>query len=72
MSVDDILAEVKLLPRADQIRLLTAVNEQLANDQQEWVRHLQGATEMPIWSPFDSYEAAAELMRLGDADKRDV
>lgn len=72
MSVEEILEEVRSLPRADQFRLVFAVQEQLTKEQQEVIRQLQSASELPIWSPYDSYEAAAELMRLRDEAANDV
>lgn len=58
MTFDDLLTTLHGLPRAEKVRAFRFLSTELA--QLEGVEISEGA-EYPIWSPFDSYEAAALL-----------
>jgi hypothetical protein len=64
MSANDLLPAVRALPRAEQLKLVHAVIDSLAAP----APHASIPDgEYAIWSPYDSYEAAATLMKLLDA-----
>jgi len=70
MTLDEVIVVAKSLPRADRIRLVDAMNEEalaeqdLTPEQRQLVKDLQGVKEIPIWSTYNSFEAAAAIQRL--------
>ena len=57
MSLNELLPTVQELPRGDKLRLMQWLAAQLAKD--EGVPLLSPDIEYPVWSPYDSHEAAA-------------
>ena len=61
MELDELLPKLRGLDRADKWRTVQVLMAELA--QEEGVPFSPEAV-YPIWSPYDSYEAAATLMRV--------
>lgn len=62
MSLTELFPDVKLLPRADKLRLIQFLVVELA--QEEGVSLLTSGSEYPIWTPFNAFEAADTLMEM--------
>ena len=69
MSVDELLAELRRLDRADKLRAMQVLVTELASE--EGALLVPGG-EYEVWSPHDAPEAAAALNRLleSEGDKR--
>jgi hypothetical protein len=61
MTLDEMLPNLQTLPRADKLRLIQFLAADLA--QEEVGPSLVEGARYPIWSPFNSHEAAAILLR---------
>ena len=61
MSASDLLPAVAALPRAEQLKLVHAIIDSLATPT---AGELIPDGEYSIWSPRESFEAAAVLMKL--------
>jgi hypothetical protein len=61
MSLSELLPRLRELDRADKWRTVQALMAELA--QEEGVPFEPGVV-YPVWSPYDSYEAAATLMQV--------
>ena len=61
MELDELLPRLRELDRADKWRTVQVLMAELA--QEEGMPFVPGAV-YPVWSPYDSYEAAATLMRV--------
>ena len=57
MSLAELLPEVETLSREDKMRLISFVEKQLAEE-----TPILPNGEYPVWSPYESYEAAARLL----------
>ena len=66
MSLNEILQEARGLSRAEQLRLIQALAEELAQTELEM---LIPPGQYPIWSPHDSFEAAEALRQLLQDEK---
>jgi len=68
MSLTDLLPSLQALPRADKLQAIQVLAAELMEEDK-----LRSAFKPdvihPIWSPHDSYEAAAVLQKLLDAEK---
>jgi hypothetical protein len=61
MSANELLPAVQALSRSEQLKLVHAIIDSLAApDPQLFIPD----GEYPIWSQYDSYDAAATLMKL--------
>jgi hypothetical protein len=67
MSLADLLPSVQSLPRADKFRLVQHLVADLARE--EGVASPEPGVTYPVWSPYDSYEAATVLQRLLEQEK---
>jgi hypothetical protein len=63
MSLIELLPSVQTLTRAEKIQLLQTLTADLAATEPS---SSQPTTEVMVWSPFDSFEAAASLQRFID------
>ena len=61
MSLTELFPNVKLLPRADKLRLIQLLVVDLA--QEESIPLLTAGTEYPVWTPLNAFGAAETLMR---------
>jgi hypothetical protein len=66
MIANNILSELQHLDRADKLRVMQFLLVELAKDEGAV---LKPNAEYPIWSPFNSYQAASVLMDLLNKDK---
>lgn len=62
MSLVEILPNIRALPRAERIRLIQLLAEDLASE--EAMQVLATGAEYPVWSPFDSFAAADTLQEF--------
>ena len=67
MTLSQLLPSVQELPHADKLQLMQWLATQLANE--EGVALLSSEETYPIWSPHDSYEAAAVLSNFLETEK---
>ena len=67
MTLSEILPTIQSLPRADKLRLIQILATDVARD--EGVALDMADQTVPIWSPHDSFEGAATLLRVLDDDK---
>lgn len=62
MSVNELFPTVKMLPRADKLRLMQFLVIDLA--QEEGVPLLAADAEYPVWTPLNAFEAASILSQM--------
>lgn len=62
MSLTELFPNIKLLPRADKLRLMQFLVVELA--QEEGVPLLTAGTEYPVWTPINAFGAAETLMNM--------
>ena len=67
MTVVELYPKVKMLPRADKLRLMQFLVIDLA--QGEGVPLLPAESEYPIWTPLDATEAADTLWQMLESQK---
>ncbi len=65
MSLPDLLPQVRELSRGDKLRLIRALADDLEREEPPL---LSPDHQYEVWSPFDSYEAAAQLQQFLDRD----
>jgi hypothetical protein len=65
MSLPDLLPQVRELSRGDKLRLIRTLADEL---EREEAPLLSPDQRYEVWSPFDSYEAAAQLQQFLDRD----
>jgi hypothetical protein len=68
MTLSEILPTIQSLPRADKLRLIQVLAADVARD--EGVALDVADKTVPIWSPHDSFEGAATLLRVLDDDDK--
>ena len=62
MLLTELFPAVKMLPRADKLRLMQFLVSDLAQD--EGVPLLTADAEYPIWTPLHAFEAAETLLQM--------
>lgn len=62
MSLAELIPDIKMLERADKLRLMQLLVVDLA--QLEGVPLLLADTEYPIWTPLNSLDAADTLLNM--------
>lgn len=67
MTLSEMLPTIQSLARADKLRLIQLLAADVARD--EGVALDIANKPVPIWSPHDSFEGAATLLRVLDDDK---
>jgi hypothetical protein len=67
MSASEILEQIRSLPLDEQITLLKRVAEEFFLPEGAYFRP---GEVYPIWSPYDSYEAAAALAEFLEEERR--
>ncbi|MCA9413873.1 MAG: hypothetical protein KC944_21855 [Candidatus Omnitrophica bacterium] len=60
MTLDEILDTLHDLPRAEKVRAFHFLSTELAREEG---KGFEDGGEFPVWSPFDSYDAAQTLTR---------
>ena len=61
MSLSELLPSLQALPRAEKWRLIQLLVADLARE--EDVIPIEGGQPYPVWSPYDSFEAAGALLK---------
>jgi hypothetical protein len=59
MSLAELLPAVRSLPHPDKLRLLQFLARELVRD--EGLSDIRPGTDYPVWSPYESFEAARTL-----------
>lgn len=67
MTLSQMLPTIQALPRADKLRLIQLLAVEVARDD-GIVLDVADKT-VPLWSPHDSFQGAATLLRVLDEDK---
>lgn len=67
MSLIELLPAIHALPRADKLRLMRVLIEELANE--EAIALSSTDTAHTIWTPYDAYDAAAALLQVLHEDR---
>jgi hypothetical protein len=62
MSLTELFPAIKMLPRADKLRLMQFLVIDLA--QEEDVPLLAADAEYPIWTPLNAFDAAETLLQM--------
>ncbi|MFQ5859375.1 MAG: hypothetical protein ACE5LU_27570 [Anaerolineae bacterium] len=70
MSLTELLPAVRVLSRADKLRLMHFLVVVLA--QEEEVPLLAADTEYPIWTPLNAFEAAETLLQMLETHKAEA
>lgn len=58
-SLPDLMPSLRTLSRADKIRAIQLLADELARE--EGVPVIEAGASFPIWTPFDAFDAAAKL-----------
>jgi hypothetical protein len=66
MPLSELLPTIQSLPRADKLRLIQILAEDVARD--EGVVLDWAGKSVPIWSPHDAFEGAATLLNILSRD----
>jgi len=67
MSLSEMLPTIQSLPRADKLRLIQLLAADVARD--DGIALDVADNPIPIWSPHDSFQGAATLLRVLDEDR---
>lgn len=67
MSLTELIPAVKILPRADKLRLMQFLVVDLARE--EGVPLLIADAEYPIWTPLNAFDAAETLWQMLETRK---
>lgn len=62
MLLTELFPAIKMLPRADKLRLMQFLVIDLA--QEEGVPLLAADAEYPVWTPLNAFEAADTLLQM--------
>ena len=62
MTVVELYPKVKMLPRADKLRLMQFLVIDLA--QEDGIPLLAADAEYPVWTPINAFEAADTLFQM--------
>ena len=62
MSLTELFLAIKMLPRADKLRLMQFLVIDLA--QEESISLLSAGAEYPIWTPLNAFDAADTLLQM--------
>ena len=67
MTLSEIFPTLQSLPRADKLRLIQLLAADVARD--DVIDLDMAGKTVPIWSPHDSFEGAATLLRVLNDEK---
>jgi hypothetical protein len=62
MSLTELVPGIRMLPRADKLRLMQFLVIGLA--QEEDIPLLSAEAECPVWSPLNAFDAADTLLQM--------
>ena len=66
MSLAEVLPNLKTLNRAEKLRVVKILIDEIT---QEEASFFESGAEYEIWSPYDSYDAAAKLQQMLEENK---
>jgi hypothetical protein len=67
MTLVELLPELRELARADKLRVIQLLASDVAREEGADVIAAEGS--YPIWSPYDSFDGAATLLRVLDEEQ---
>lgn len=67
MTLSELLPTIRSLPRSDKLHLIQLLAADVARD--DGIALDVADKTVPIWSPHDSFQGAATLLRMLDDDK---
>ena len=67
MSLTELFPAIRVLPRADKLRLMQFLVIDLA--QEEGIPLLSADAEYPVWTPLNAFDAGDELLQMLKAHK---
>lgn len=67
MTLAELLPELRGLPRVDKLRVIQVLASDVAREEGDELIAAEGS--YPIWSPYDSFEGAATLLRVLDEEQ---
>lgn len=70
MSLAELFPTVKMLPRADKLRLMQFLVIDLA--QEDGIPLLAAEAEYPIWTPLNAFDAAETLLQMLKTHKVEI
>jgi hypothetical protein len=70
MSLTELFPEVKMLARADKLRLMQFLVIDLA--QEEGIPLLLADTKYPIWTPLNAFDAADTLLQMAQTHQAEA
>ena len=62
MSLTELVPAIRMLPRADKLRLMQFLVNDLA--QEEGIPTLSAEAECPVWTPLNAFDAADTLLQM--------
>ena len=62
MSLTELVPAIRMLPRADKLRLMQFLVIDLA--QEEGIPLLSAEAECPVWTPLNAFDAADTLLQM--------
>jgi hypothetical protein len=62
MSLTELVPAIRMLPRADKLRLMQFLVIDLA--QEEGIPLLSAEAECPVWAPLNAFDAADTLLQM--------
>lgn len=68
MSVAELLSTLQTLSRADKLKVMQFLVQELAAEEEALL--LQPGATYPVWSPYNSHDAAHKLAVLLEEDKQ--
>jgi hypothetical protein len=68
MSVAELLPTLQTLSRADKLKVMQFLVQELAAEEE--ALSLQPGVTYPVWSPYNSHDAAQKLAALLEEDKQ--
>jgi len=66
MSLAEVLPNLKTLNRSEKLRVVKILIDEIT---QEEASFFESGAEYEIWSPYDSYDAAAKLQQMLEENK---
>jgi len=66
MSLAEVLPNLKTLNRSEKLRVVKILIDEIT---QEEASFFESGAEYEIWSPYDSYDAAAKLRQMLEENK---
>lgn len=67
MTLTEILPELKTLNRSEKMRVVKILIDEIAEEDEVF---LENGASYPVWSPFDSFDAAEKLNQLLKQEKQ--